>query len=420
MKRIYVGYRLIAPHLYDLVRQFHFVLGIACYSIARVLLPTRKSLIAFISTPDFNDSALAIYERIRAARPSGEHRFVWLVKNPAQWDSKRDSRVRFVKKNSLQGLWLFMRSRYVFFTHRTYRFARCPAHQTIVNLWHGMPVKTTGIFVSKASALRQPYSGYAVATSGFFATIISKAFGVPRSRVLVSGLPRNEWLFSVDRRHSEMTRDGHKFVVWLPTFREYEVDGYRLNDASGKDAICPETLVALDQALDRVPVTVLLKFHPGDVRNRSEWPELRNIRIMTGAAFQKAGLNVYKLLACSDGLITDFSSIAIDYLITGKPIALYGADPTNYHRGVIPEVLAKLSEASFKSDTPDDLMAYLKSLSSGERRTEAADLLHQRDLKDPTRAILCSVGLEHLVDTPEWARYRSPDRAQTSNPQTVW
>ena len=76
-------------------------------------------------------------------------------------------------------------------------FVRAGDHQTIVELWHGMPIKAIGAFDGK-SASEVPFMHYSVATSNFFADIVAKSFYIPRDRVLVTGLPRNEWLFQTE------------------------------------------------------------------------------------------------------------------------------------------------------------------------------------------------------------------------------
>ena len=365
--------------------------AVAAYAVLRFLVPTRKDLVTFISTPDFSDNALALFERMKAMPAASSFRFVWLVNRASETADVTSSNVRFIKKNTLKGLLYFLRSRFVFFTHRTYRFARTGTHQTLVNLWHGMPIKTVGAFVSRAPFLERPFSHFTIATSAYFGELMSKAFCIAPENVLITGLPRNEWLFQTDALHEGNRRDEDSLVVWLPTFREYNVDGYELHDACGEDMICASELAKLDEALEGARIKVLLKFHPGDVRNRQKWPPLRNIQIMTAKEFRGRGLNVYKLLACADALVTDFSSIAIDFLIAGKPIALFGADESCYRRGVFAPVLEKLREVSFEADTLADLAGFLRDLPKGLKNSQSSEFLHWPQLKDPSEEILKAI-----------------------------
>jgi CDP-glycerol glycerophosphotransferase (TagB/SpsB family) len=367
-------------------------LAIPIYSILRALIPTRKSLIALMSVPDFSDNALAMFEVMQHAPESGNFQFVWLVKHPPNEEPKfSDRNVFWVKKNSLAGLFWFMRSRIVFFTHGTYRFVRVGWHQTLVNLWHGMPIKKIGTFLDKRVFLEPPFSHWTVATSSYFGDLIATAFSVPRKRVLVAGLPRNEWLFRTDPEHMRFKDGGDTLVVWLPTYREYDLDGYQLHDAAGSDRICPSGVTEIDNGLNGTGVRLLLKFHPADVRNHQQWPALKNITILTAREFQRSGLNIYRLLGCADALITDFSSIAIDYLITGKPVVLFGADEGSYLRGLFPAVFQRMLQVSFRADTVDELIRLLRDLPRYTRDADAREFLHEQKLTQPSAAILRAI-----------------------------
>lgn len=48
---------------------------------------------------------------------------------------------------------------------------------------------------------------------------------------------------------------------------------------------------------------------------------LSNVLVFSDADFAAEGIRLYDLLARSDALITDFSSVFADYLLCDKPIA---------------------------------------------------------------------------------------------------
>lgn len=379
------------------------------YACVRFCVPTNPNLMAFVSHPDCSDSAYALFERMVKSPRAAEFRTVWLVMDPvaARKTLEQDfphagrDQITIVSKNTLRGLFWFLRSRYVFFTVGVYRFARCGFHQTIVNLWHGMPIKTIGRFDPRW-ALETPFAHYCLATSDFFAGLMAQVFSMPRDHVLVTGLPRNEWMFRPDARHTSVRNGRARLVVWLPTFRQW--DGRRAwtdTAADAADPITPETLADLDRMLDDADVLLLLKLHPGDARNGQQWPVYKNIRLYTRQAFRDENLNVYKLLACSDALITDYSSVAIDYLLLRKPIGCFAPDVAAYTRGFMPGVRERLAGAGPRLNSLDELAAFIRNPPHPPPLTREIEELHSPHLRDPSAAILRAIGLGALAPAPE-------------------
>lgn len=381
------------------------------YACMRLAIPTNPRLIAFVSHPDdCADNAYALFEQVMKSPQAREFCLVWLATDleTATKTLTRDyphldpAHVKIVRKNTLHGLFWFLRSRYVFFTHGVYWFVSSGRHQTIVNLWHGMPIKRVGALDAKW--ISQPLvAHYSLATSDFFAALMARALSMPRDRVLVTGLPRNEWLFRSDPRHA-LVRDGHsRLVVWLPTYRLWD-DGRRtLRDAKADflDPITAESLTSFDRMLDGVGALLILKFHPGDARNAESWPMHKNIRVYTHQVFREENLNLYKLLGSSDALITDYSSIAIDYLLLRKPIGFFAPDIDAYLRGFMPGVWDRLAAVCPQLKTIEELAEFVRKPSPPPPVTREIEDLHRHDLREPSAAILRAVGLGVLLPKPD-------------------
>ena len=395
------------PKLY--LKQISFVQIVLCalYACVRPFIPTRSNQIAFASYPDCADNAYALFAFIMRSPRSTEFQFVWLVKNMAAAEARlqqdyphlKSGHVRIVLKNSPRGVFAFMRSRYAFYTHGFYRFAHAGFHQTIVNLWHGMPLKKIGMQLEQRYLLEPPFAHYSIATSDFFADAIAESLRVPRKRTLVTGLPRNEWLLAPDHTHAAVSEGRANLIIWLPTYRSGEADGYVLRDSSdGPDPVSESNLKELDSMLEGTDLLLILKLHPLDLRNRKEWPAYRNIRVMKDTEFRARGLNIYKLLAGADALITDFSSIAVDYLIVNKPVGVFAPDRETYTRGFVSGAMERLEAVCDRLDSIDQLAAYVRNLPAA--RTDSTELndLHRQDLHTPSRDILRAIGLEVLAD----------------------
>lgn len=369
------------------------------YAALRMVIPSNPRQIGFVSCPDFTDSALALFQHLIKDPDASKYRLVWLVQRGATRDPSvsRDIPanvvVVVVAKNSLRGLWSFLRCRYVFATHGVYGFARSGYHQTICNLWHGMPIKAIGAHDGKSKD-QVMYMDYSVATSEYFADLIARAFYLPRERVLVTGLPRNEWLLKREKGYEKYRKGRGKLVAWLPTYRASYIGEIRNDSSSLADDFSHDDLARLDRMLDGADAMLVLKFHYMDSRNLMQWESLNNITIFTDAAFRAEGLNLYKLLACSEALVTDFSSCAIDYMLLDRPIGLYTPNAASYTRGFMPEIYRHVTSACCAIHSLEGLVAFIDALPSSRSVGSAAqEVLYQKDLKSPSESILRALGI---------------------------
>ncbi len=375
------------------------------YAVLRLLIPANSRQIGFASGPDLSDNTFALFEKLVKSPRAQEYQLVWLVTNKSASENilrrefpKADlQNVSIVIKNSLRGLWSFLRCRYIFTTHGIYGFAHSGRHQTICNLWHGMPIKAIG---AQDGRLRSDllFMHYSIATSEYFADLIAEAFYLPRDHVLVTGLPRNEWLFMREEKYLSVKEGRTKLVVWLPTFRSSYLGEIREDsNVDSPHPLSAGTLAKLDIMLQGVDVILVIKLHMMDSKNRQAWPPFRNIRIYNDSRFREEGLNLYKLLACSDALVTDFSSCAIDYLLLNKPIGLFAPDKSSYVRGFMPDVLKKVAAVCHQLESVEEFGAFLMNLPSQNKITPGIEVLYQSDLRNPSEAIIRAVGLAHLA-----------------------
>ena len=83
--------------------------------------------------------------------------------------------------------------------------------------------------------------------------------------------------------------------------------------------------------------------------------------------FAARGITSYEFLACTDALITDYSSVLFDYLLTGKPVGLTFEDIDAYAKqpgfAIDPQ---PLRESAAPLDTPDDFRTFFEQLAAGD------------------------------------------------------
>jgi CDP-glycerol glycerophosphotransferase (TagB/SpsB family) len=212
------------------------------------------------------------------------------------------------------------------------------------NLWHGIPLKaiefdiTTGPLAAvyhspRWSPLRLAFADrflrpdVVLSTSEFVTQrCFSSAFRIPAERCLEFGYPRTDHFCRPDasaiaRRRLDLPDGATTVVGYFPTWRD-----------DGRDFLsaCGFSFDELNDALVEGDKYLLFKSHPNfaDIAPRDrQWS---NIRIVDGS------VDAYEILPACDALITDYSSIAYDFLLLDRPIVYFVPDLDRYveHRNV--------------------------------------------------------------------------------------
>jgi len=169
-------------------------------------------------------------------------------------------------------------------------------------------------------------------------------------------------------------------VVWLPTYRTCEADGYILRDSTGGAEDLSETnLAELDRKLDGADLLLVLKLHPIDQRNRREWPDYNNIRVMKDADFRARGLNILQT-PCWRKRVDNRLLFHRDRLSGCKQtIGVFAPDRGTYTRGFVAGSMERLEAVCDRLDSIDELAAYICKLPPKRSPSKALSDLHRQD-----------------------------------------
>ena len=139
-----------------MIRQFLYInlKKLVFFCVRFNFLRINKNKITFFSFPDLSDNSWHLFNYIH--KNKNNLLLVWLVeKNLSNKKIVRLKKINktnkllFIKKKSLHGIYHFMSSRIVFFTHIPYFFSQKNIGPIQVNLWHGMPIKRIGFYRHK-------------------------------------------------------------------------------------------------------------------------------------------------------------------------------------------------------------------------------------------------------------------------------
>ena len=253
----------------------------------------------------------------------------------------------------------------------------------IVQLWHGVPLKRIGKLFPGEKHWDRETAKYAaiVCSSEPDRDVMSAAFSpVSKENVWMSGLPRNSLILKPEihlpidyRKELDRLRErlsGRRFVLYAPTWRDGENGIYDFS---------AEEICTLEKLLDKHNAVFGIRAH---ANRRVEDSGSRKGPLMFVNDFP----DVNMLLRVADILITDYSSIYIDFLLTDKPILFFTYDIDRYisERGFLYKLTDAMTGAWFT--TFDELVMRLESaLENGvdekEQYLRVRSLFHAHDNK---------------------------------------
>ena len=278
--------------------------------------------------------------------------------------------------HSLKGIWYCLRGKVYFYDNYPKDISQWLSGGAVkVNLWHGAPLKKIQMDnihdkvrypdrrVDKLRyALRrftdEKPSHFILSPSDFFAPIFSSAFAT--QKVLTTGFPRTD-VFTGEQIHNvllDSERDTYnkikelkkekKIFLYMPTFRDSETKFF--------DVMRMEEF---ERYLRENNYLFCTKLHCKS-KLRKEFESIAGEHVI----LIDPNADPYVFVGLSDVLITDYSSIYFDYLLTGKPILFFDYD--------LEEYLSRSREMYFDYEafTPGHKAATMEELQKLMRRTE--------------------------------------------------
>jgi CDP-glycerol glycerophosphotransferase len=344
--------------------------------------------------PDGEDSVIALEQGLQRTRV---RRVIVLMSNSGKATSwETGPKTIQVRKSSLAGFFWFCTARYVFFTHPCFT-RNFPSNVVAVNVWHGMPVKRIGWMLEGDEGIA---CSHTLATSPFWAEIMERAME-PRGEVPTIGLPRNDRLFS--ERGMVMKKLGlpgdRRLLAWLPTYRT-SVRGLPRRDGIQTDNVFEMPDVDPDELntyLKSRNALLLVKPHPmASFDSSRTWS---NLLIVDDAWLRERQLSLYEFLSATDLLISDISSVVIDYLLLDRPVIHAFADRHEYEssRGFSVEPIEEYLAGPVVADWRE-LLAAMDAVFSGNdvmaaKRRKLLELSHSHRNGGATRRLLELIGI---------------------------
>lgn len=289
--------------------------------------------------------------------------------------AEHEPRVRFVA--GVNAVLVFMRSIHVFYTAGQIP-VKPSKNQKVFHLRHGNAnFKSSGCHTNINNG-DEFFFTHMIAPSDCFVPIMAEEYLCSESNILVAGDPLTDQLLQNPRNSYDFSKY-KKVLFWLPTFRQSDYYGY--DDTEMKE-IVPlfkvDEYAKLNKRLSQYNVKLIVKAHYAQTIDDSANRHLSHLSVYTNDEFISEGYEIYKLMAQCDGLIGDYSSASLQYLLTDRPQAYVVPDIEDYQRN-----------RSFVFDHVEDYMGGHVIKTQDEFWTFLDDFANDRDVYAEKRRWVC-------------------------------
>lgn len=292
------------------------------------LIHKNNKKIVFISKPDYSDNAKAFYEFVKK---KSDYSIVWIVEDLKNINNLNSDDVKIYKNYSINAILSILTSKYIFSTHNHFLSIKSK-NQKYISLWHGMPLKTI-YFLEKDFDKNLKFIDYTIATSNIMRLAMSASFNIDPRKVLVTGQPRNDYLFNAKIDINNLVNlEKHKYnkiLLYLPTYRSGVGRNEGLTNYKNIINIQLYNENNLNEFLNKNNYLLITKLHPAE-EGKFKTQEYSNIKELNTKQLIDNEISVNELLNSVDLLITDYSSVYFDYLILDRPVLFTNMDEKEY------------------------------------------------------------------------------------------
>jgi len=211
-------------------------------------------------------------------------------------------------------------------------------HQNIIQLWHGIPIRKI-LFLSRLHdskekgmfnlVLGKPYRAL-ISTSDVVSYLFSACFEVNFGKIYITGYPRNDVLFKRSDKHELIEKLSlnfppfEKLILYAPTFREKKnVRFFPFIDLN---------MEQLNSFLEEQKAIILIRGHlyREKILNQQKdgFTNPTSNRIIE-LDWDKLS-DTQEILRYIDVVITDYSSIYVDFLLLDRPVVFVPYDFDEY------------------------------------------------------------------------------------------
>ena len=298
--------------------------GSAVLKFIGLFVKVDEKMILFVSFSgkQYNDSPRAIYEYMRNTKDGEGSHYVWAFEHPEDFPQLTCDKVKI---DTPKYFITTLKAKYWVASVNIERGLKYKKKSQIyMNTWHGPAINLMGNAVEGRNDFNWDHIDYFCISGRYEEPIITRDFRVLPENLLLSGLPRNDALYScTEEKKKELRKqfavpENKKVILYAPTWRESTDGGKTCNlrppiNLEKWENELGDNYVLIIRAHVNTRQMLGIRFNDF-VRDGSDYPVVND------------------LLMVADYLISDYSSIIMDYCILGRPIVCFGYDFEDYNK----------------------------------------------------------------------------------------
>lgn len=287
-----------------------------------IFIKTDDNLILFnaFGGKKYDDSPKAIYEYMKKNDKYKNYKLIWALNNKDEVDVN----IKCVKNNSIKFFLIALKAKYWITNSSMERGLKFKKKNTIyINTWHGSVIKKIDMKKDRL-VFKVSKPDYLFAQSRLDIEYFSEKWNYPKEKIVLSGYPRNDDLCNVTREEIIKIKEklklplNKKVLLYAPTFRDYDFNSNGcyitppIDLAKWKNKLSSEYVLLIRTHYE---ISNVLNINENEfVKDFSDYPCLND------------------LLKISDIMISDYSSIMIDFSILERPIYCFAYDYDKYQK----------------------------------------------------------------------------------------
>lgn len=307
-----------------------------------LIFKRKNTLLFYESTPDYMNN----YELMRYMVANGYDKKYQIyyfpnIKEECNLNEKYDG-VKF-SNNLVLAFFLFLTSRVVFLDTGNMRMV--PSNkQAVIYMDHGLPFKLAGK-LNKTFDKTFPKDlimpvNYFLSSSKTFDKMYCEAYNLETDQLLRCGRPRTDALY---KKESYLNSLGiqktqyKKVLMWMTTYRisnngrAFDTKNIGWSSTNLPILTNMQKIREINEFLKEKEYFLIIKIHASSVFDENSIQELSNICLLLDKDIVSKGIQIYDILKDCDALVTDYSSVFLDYSIVDKPIVFITDDYEDFN-----------------------------------------------------------------------------------------
>jgi CDP-glycerol glycerophosphotransferase (TagB/SpsB family) len=307
-------------------------------------LPKNKAIWCFGAPRErFNDNSKYMF--LYAQKHYPDITCYWVTTDKKLTEELNQRGFQVIDRSSLIGIWTIARSNCIFYSCFVSEVSFwLTAGAKAVNLWHGLPLKKIEFDISNGEYQKKYSKAFSLnklawqlfnpvsfrrpdimfSPTPIFTAIFKRAFRIKKGKIIDAGSPRTDIFFDKGLDPVDLVtypdiisskKQGNKTFLYMPTFRDVGGDFF---ESTGID------FAQLNEKMLGLNAIFYIKAHPNAGLDSFKLDHYEHIKVVPST------IDPYPLMNHVDTLITDYSSIYIDFLLLNKPIIFFAFDLESY------------------------------------------------------------------------------------------